>query len=91
MPAPTYTHEVRRTNFHAASDQRVGDWPYGASSEVISRHRSLDAAERSARAHRSETCACGCAVVIDLAQEASEAELDAERERDFAANCEIES
>ena len=60
--------EVRRTNFHVPEDAKTSTSPYAASSQVLSRHHTREAAERSARKHSSDTCTCGCAVVIDLAE-----------------------
>ena len=82
------THEVRITNFHAAEDARTSTSPFAASSEVVSRHYTPEAAARAARRHRSATCTCGCVVVVDLAFEAAEArrladyraELEADRQ-----------
>lgn len=63
--ATTPVYEVHPTNFHAHSDTQTSASPYGASEEIISRHHTREAAERAAKRYASDSCSCGCAVVLE--------------------------
>ena len=58
-----YRYEVRLTQFHGGGDY----WSiYEASDYVVSRHKSLQAAElKVCKLRRSTDCVCGCYVIVD--------------------------
>jgi len=65
--------ELRATNFHTGNVWvRPGAGNalyYDPSNKVLSRHHTLDAAEKALRKYRNPECVCGCAVIVEIGAE----------------------